>query len=419
MMRGANTMIATTSIPRQPLPQLLQRPQPPLSADPLIQARWLTRNAVEVLPDDLGERIRQSQANKQPLRIKFGIDPTAADLHLGHVVVLDKLREFQALGHQVILIIGDMTARVGDPSGRSKTRPLLDQATIDQAGATYRDQAFRVLDPDQTTVHYNSEWLDMPTEQMFGLLRSTTVAQLLARDDFARRFAGNEPISLLELMYPIIQAYDSVAISADLELGGTDQKFNLLLGRELQQAHQQPPQTVMTMPILVGIDGVQKMSKSLDNAIGIGEPANEIFGRTMAIPDSVLDEWLACTFDANLAGDPLARKRLLARSLAERFAGDSAGNQAEAAFDALHRRHEIPSELDQYVLSTDEQQHLPAIIAEAFTLSRTEARRRIDSGSVRLTGEKVSAGSYNSHRDHLNGKVLQIGKRQFIRLVDN
>ena len=248
-------------------------------------ARFLTRNAVQALPD--GELERQL-AKGRPLRVKLGVDPTTPDIHLGHTVVLRKLREFQDLGHTVVLIVGDYTARVGDPSGRSATRPQVDSAEIDRNAETYEKQAYSVLDPDRTEVRRNGEWLDMPMEELFRLARTSTVAQLLERDDFAKRYAGGQPISILELLYPLLQGYDSVAIRSDVELGGTDQSFNLLLAREIQKAYGVEPQSILTMPILPGIDGVQKMSKSLGNYVGVDEPPEEMFGKLMRVPDDAM-----------------------------------------------------------------------------------------------------------------------------------
>jgi tyrosyl-tRNA synthetase len=248
-------------------------------------ARHLTRNAVEALPE--GELERQLALGR-PLRIKLGVDPTTPDIHLGHTVVLRKLREFQELGHTIVLIIGDYTARVGDPSGRSTTRPQADPAEIDANAATYEEQALKVLDRGKTEVRRNGEWLDMPMEQLFRLARTSTVAQLLERDDFAKRYAAGEPISVLELLYPLLQGYDSVAIQADVELGATDQKFNVLLGRDVQQAYGMEPQSILTMPILPGIDGVRKMSKSLGNYVGVDEPPDEVFGKLMRVPDDTM-----------------------------------------------------------------------------------------------------------------------------------
>src|SRR5436305_6203407 len=255
------------------------------------------RNAVDCLPQ--GE-LECKLALGRPLRVKLGIDPTAPDIHLGFTVVLQKLREFQDLGHTVVLIVGDYTARVGDPSGRSATRPMLDPAEIDVNARTLQDQALKVLNGEGLEIRFNSDWLDMPVERLFGLLRHATVAQMLERDDFAKRFAAQEPISVLELLYPMLQAYDSVAVRADVELGGTDQKFNLLLGRDIQRAYGQPEQVVLTMPLLTGLHGERKMSKSFDNYIGVTEAPEDMYGKTLSIPDASLDRW----YELLLGGEP-------------------------------------------------------------------------------------------------------------------
>ena len=268
-------------------------------------ARFLTRNAVQALPE--GELERQL-AKGRPLRVKLGVDPTTPDIHLGHTVVLRKLREFQDLGHTVVLIVGDYTARVGDPSGRSATRPQVDSAEIDLNAETYEKQAYRVLDPERTEVRRNGEWLDMPMEDLFRLARTSTVAQLLERDDFAKRYAGGEPISILELLYPLIQGYDSVAIRSDVELGGTDQSFNLLLAREIQKAYGVEPQSILTMPILPGIDGVQKMSKSLGNYVGVDEAPEEMFGKLMRVPDERDADLLRASSRRSPATQPTRRQ---------------------------------------------------------------------------------------------------------------
>jgi len=255
---------------------------------PAEAAERLARNAVDVLPEGA---LTEQLALGRPLRVKFGIDPTAPDIHLGHTVVLNKLREFQDAGHTVVLIIGDFTARVGDPSGRSAQRPVLEPEQIDANAKTFQEQAFRVLDEGRTEVRFNSEWLRMDAEDVFGLLAKTTVARLLERDDFSRRMKARAPISALELLYPLLQGYDSVAVSADIELGGTDQKFNLLFARDMQTAYGEQPQSVLTMPILPGIDGVQRMSKSLGNYVGVTDPPEEMFGRVMRVPDDVMPQY--------------------------------------------------------------------------------------------------------------------------------
>src|SRR4051794_32748927 len=281
-------------------------------------AQFLTRNAVDALPE--GELERQFEQGR-PLRVKLGVDPTTPDIHLGHTVVLRKLREFQELGHQVVLIVGDYTARVGDPSGRSSTRPQVDAAEIDRNARTYEEQAFKVLDRDATEVRRNGEWLDTSTEELFRLARTATVAQLLERDDFAKRYSAGDPISVLELLYPLLQGYDSVAIEADVELGGTDQKFNLLLGRQVQEAYGVPQQSILTMPILKGIDGVKRMSKTLGNYVGVADPPEEIFGKLMRVPDDVMGEYYELLLDRPLAPDRPAveSKRALAREITARY----------------------------------------------------------------------------------------------------
>jgi tyrosyl-tRNA synthetase len=379
------------------------------------QAAHLTRNAVESLP---AGALEARLGEGRPLRVKLGLDPTASDLHLGHTVVLQKLREFQDAGHTVVLIVGDYTARVGDPSGRSATRPVLSGEAIDAHARTYVDQAGKVLRTDERLeLRHNSEWLDMPAEDLFRLARVPTVAQLLERDDFAKRFAAGEPISLLELLYPVLQGYDSVAVRADVELGGTDQTFNLLMGRAIQSAYGQPPQCVLTMPLLPGIDGVQKMSKSFGNQIGITEPPDQIYGKTLSTPDSVLPEWYTLLLGRELEADAAPRdaKRALARALVERFHGAEAGAAAESAFDRVFVARELPEEIeDAVVRAANGAVHLPGLIAEVFGGSRSEARRAIEGGGVKLDGEPVSV--FDLPAAELDGRVLQVGKRRFRRL---
>ncbi len=310
-------------------------------------ARFLTRNAVDALPQ--GELERQL-AKGRPLRVKLGVDPTTPDIHLGHTVVLRKLREFQDLGHTVVLIVGDYTARVGDPSGRSATRPQVDSAEIDRNAETYEKQAYRVLDPERTEVRRNGEWLDMPMEDLFRLARTSTVAQLLERDDFAKRYAGGEPISILELLYPLMQGYDSVAIRADVELGGTDQSFNLLLAREIQKAYGVEPQSMLTTPILPGIDGVQKMSKSLDNYVGVDDPPEEMFGKLMRVPDSAMPTYYELLLDETPQADPRDAKRHMAHALTARYHGEEAADAAQDRFDTVHVRHELPDDIEEFAV---------------------------------------------------------------------
>jgi tyrosyl-tRNA synthetase len=378
-------------------------------------AEYLLRNAVDALP--AGELARKLD-EARPLRVKLGLDPTAPDIHLGHVVVLQKLREFQDRGHTVVLIVGDYTGRVGDPSGRSAARPQLDAAEIDRNAETYQRQAFTVLDPGRTEVKRNGEWLDMPAEDLFRLARTATVAQLLERDDFAQRFKAGSPISVLELLYPLLQGYDSVAIRSDVELGGTDQLFNLLLARDIQQAYGVPPQVALTMPILPGTDGRKRMSKSVGNYIGVTEPPEEIFGKTMSVPDSAMPLYYELLLDrpVDAAMPPVEAKRALARELTARFAGEDAAREAEARFDRVHVRHDVPEEIEDHPLPPEgEPVHLPALLAEAFGISRSEARRLLGQGGVKLDGEPLSDADLDVPADRLEGRVVQLGKRRFRR----
>jgi tyrosyl-tRNA synthetase len=382
------------------------------------RAAWLSRNAVDCLPEHGLERKLELG---RPLRVKLGIDPTAPDIHLGFTVVLQKLREFQDLGHTVVLIVGDFTARVGDPSGRSSTRPVLEPAEIDANARTFQEQALKVLDSgsERLEVRFNSEWLDMSMAELFGLLRTTTVAQLLERDDFAKRFAAREPISVLELMYPLMQGYDSVAIQADVELGGTDQKFNLLLGRDIQRAYGQPEQVIVTMPLLVGTDGERKMSKSFDNYIGVTDPPSEMYGKTMSIPDQSLQSWFRLLLGSDVPDElgPRDAKRALARAIVERFHGADAAAAAEEAFDRLHVRRELPGEIPEVQWSGNVGLvHLPALLSQAFGISASEARRNLAGGGVRVDGKPVANGSLDVDAAVLDGKVLQLGKRRFARV---
>jgi tyrosyl-tRNA synthetase len=383
---------------------------------PAEDARWLARNAVDCLPE--GELERRLELGR-PLRVKLGIDPTAPDIHLGFTVVLQKLREFQDLGHIVVLIIGDYTARVGDPSGRSSTRPVLDPAEIDANAKTFQEQALKVLDPERLEVRFNGEWLDMSMSDLFALLRTTTVARILERDDFSKRYAAREPISMLELLYPLLQGYDSVAVRADVELGGTDQKFNLLLGRDIQRAYGQPEQVVLTVPLLTGTDGVRKMSKSFDNYIGVTDSPEEMYGRTLSIPDASLPDWYSLLLGS--APDPSLSsrdaKRALARALVERFHDPAASVAAEQYFDRVHVRHEVPGDVPEVSFAAENGLvHLPLLLSRAFGVSTSEARRSLAQGGVRIDGVQVSNGSLDVAPDEVDGKVLQLGKRRFARV---
>lgn len=377
----------------------------------------LVAGAVDVLPEG---RLAEQLAQGRELRVKFGVDPTSPDIHLGHGVVLTKLRAFQDAGHLVVLIIGDYTARVGDPSGRDATRPLLSGTEIEANAITYQEQAFEILDRERTELRRNSEWLAMTSAELFELVGRFTVARLLERDDFSRRMAEAKPISALELLYPVLQGYDSVAVEADVELGATDQKFNLLFARDVQEAFGRPSQSVLTMPILPGTDGLRKMSKSYDNYIALTDPPDEIFGRLMSIPDSVMAEYYRLLLGEPLDPQkpPVEAKRELARRLTDRFAGDGAGSMAEAAFDQVHVHHGLPEAVSVARLEPEAggAVHLPALIAAEFDLSSSEARRLIRQGAVRLDGEVVAAETLDLAAVDLDGAVLQVGKRRHRRL---
>jgi tyrosyl-tRNA synthetase len=385
----------------------------------------LMRGAEEVLPEgQLGKQL----AEREPLRVKLGIDPSTADIHLGHVVVLTKLAQFQQAGHIVVLIIGDFTARVGDPSGRDTTRPVLTPEQIEANAQTYQDQAFKVLDRAQTEVRQNSEWLDMPAQELFTLLGKTTVARLLEREDFTKRMRADQPISSLELIYPVLQGYDSVAVRSDVELGGTDQKFNLLFARDIQRAYEVPEQSIMTMPILPGTDGKQKMSKSMGNYVGVTDPPAEMFGKLMSVPDEAMGAYYELLLgEEQPGGHPAEAKRALARRIVERFHGGEAADQAEAHFNRLHVEHGVPDEMPELDLSSEQaaslrsgddgEVHLPLLISSAFQMSTSEARRLIGQGAVKLDGDALDGDRLDLPAGELTGKVLQVGKRRFVRLT--
>ncbi len=382
-------------------------------------ASALLEGAVEALPEGmLAKQLREGR----PLRVKLGIDPTAPDIHLGHVVVLTKLRQFQDAGHVVVLIIGDYTARVGDPSGRAAERPVLTDEQIDDHARTFQEQAFTVLDPKRTEVRRNGEWLAMPSDELFRLARRFTVARLLERDEFTRRMQAAEPISILELLYPVLQGYDSVAVEADVEVGGTDQKFNLLFGRAVQESFGAAPQSVLTMPILPGTDGVRRMSKSLGNYVGVADPPEEMFGKLMSIPDDVMGEYYRLLLYERPDPDrhPGEAKRELARRLVARFHDEAAATEAEGRFDSVHVRREVPDDVRAVrVEPGDEGQvHLPGLIAREFEMSTSEARRLLGQGGVKVDGQPLDGDRLDLPLADLEGKVLQVGKRRFLRVVD-
>jgi tyrosyl-tRNA synthetase len=388
------------------------------------EAALLARDAVDSLPSGaLAEKLRLAAAEGRQLRVKLGIDPTAPDIHLGHAVVLGKLREFQDAGHRVLLIVGDYTARVGDPSGRSSLRPMLSGEEIEANSATFYEQAVRILDadPERLEVRRNGEWLEMALSELLALVRTTTVAQMLERDDFAKRFSANEPISMLELLYPLLQGYDSVAVRADVELGGTDQKFNLLLGRDIQRAYGQPEQAILTMGILVGVDGRQKMSKSLGNQIGVTDEPQEMYGKTMAIPDQAMEDYYGLLLHREPPGhevSPRDAKRALARELVGWLYSPEQALEAERRFDRVHIEHLTPEQVDEAAVQADEDGtvHLPEAMARVFGMSRSEARRLIEQGGVSLDDATLGPGELDVAMERADGAVLKVGKRRFRRL---
>lgn len=373
----------------------------------------ITRHAVDVLPEGL---LEQKLARGGPLRFKLGIDPTAPDIHLGFAFVLDRLAAFQAEGHTVVLIVGDYTARIGDPSGRSKERPILSDEVLDANAREFAEQAFRVLDRDRTEVRFNSEWLGQLTyAEVVRLTRTLTVAQLLERDDFAKRFAAHAPISLSELLYPLMQAYDSVAIHADVEIGGTDQLYNLLAGRTVMPHYDLEPQVVMTFPLLVGLDGREKMSKSKGNYVGVNDAPEEMFGKVMSIPDEALPQWWEMVVGGGDApAEPMAWKLELARRVVGRWHGGEGALAGEAHFTRVVRERGAPEEIPAFALPAGDPVHLPAVLADAFGISRGDARRLVAQGAVKLGG--AVATELDVPRATLDGAVLQAGKRRFVRL---
>jgi tyrosyl-tRNA synthetase len=397
------------------------------------QAAALKRGTLGIVPESgLEEKLALSAKEGRPLRVKLGLDPTAPDIHLGFAVVLRKLRAFQDLGHQVIIIIGDYTALIGDPSGRSATRPMLSQEQIQENGRTYVDQLARILDREKTVVRFNSEWLGaLSFADVVRLTSKMTVAQVMERDDFSKRFAEGAPISLHELLYPLAQAYDSVAIEADVEMGGQDQTFNIMAGRGLQKEMGQAPQVALYMPLLVGLDGVKKMSKSLGNYVGITESPDEMFGKLMSISDDMMETYFElCTdvpldevrtlLDDSKSGktNPKDVKRRLAREVVAIYHGAAPGEAADREFERVHARHELPDEMPEYVVVSDADPiWICRLIVDAgFAKGTGEARRLIEQGGVRLSGERVKDSAFQASLESLSDAILQVGSRRFVRL---
>jgi tyrosyl-tRNA synthetase len=387
----------------------------------------IRRGADELLIEsELLEKLRSGR----PLRVKAGFDPTAPDLHLGHTVLLNKLRQLQDLGHHILFLIGDFTGMIGDPSGKNATRPPLSREEVAQNAATYTDQVFRILDRGRTEVVFNSAWMDrMDAAGLVRLAAKHTVARMLERDDFAKRYKGRQPIAIHEFLYPMVQGYDSVALKSDLELGGTDQRFNLLMGREVQKEHGQPPQCILTLPLLEGTDGVNKMSKSLGNTIGISEPPAEIFGKLMSISDELMWRYIELlSFElpqkinekkraVEQGGNPRDVKIDFAKEIVARFHGASAADAAVADFEARFRRDEIPAEIREVKIDSKGQSlPLQQVLKQAgLTASTSEAARMIEQGGVKIDGEKASDKALKLARG--TRFVLQVGKRKFARVT--
>ena len=374
----------------------------------------LTRNAVDVLPRGaLEDKLKLGR----PLRVKLGIDVTSPDIHVGRAIPLQRMRAFQDDGHIGVLIVGDYTTRIGDPSGRSAERPILSDEEIDANARTYQEQAFQIIDPAKTEVRFNGEWLSKLTYAgVVGLARTATVARILERDDFANRFAAHEPISVSELLYPLMQGYDSVAVEADVELGGTDQLYNLLTGREVMQAYGLAPQVVLTTPLLLSWDG-EKMSSSVGNNIPLTAPPEEMFGRTMRIPDELLPEWYRLVWEKKLdpAEPPMEAKLALARFITARSHGEEAARGAEEHFTRVVREHRAPEDVLE-VDAPEPRLHLPALLARVFGQSSSNWRRVIDQGGVKVEGRPLEG--YDHDRSELVGATIQAGKRLFFRLRD-
>jgi tyrosyl-tRNA synthetase len=382
--------------------------------------RLLSGTAAVIPEDELEQKLELGR----PLRVKLGIDPSRPDLHLGHTVVLRKLRQFQDLGHTAVLIIGDFTGLVGDPSGQSETRPMLSPEEMEANARSYFEQAELVLDVDRAEIRYNSEWLGvLSMQEVLQLTSQVTVAQMLEREDFDARYREGRPISVVEFLYPLMQAMDSVAINADVEMGGTDQTFNLLMGREIQRAYGQDPQVVFTMPLIEGTDGKRKMSKSFDNYVALTEPPDEMFGKLMSIPDELIDKYTElCTDLEPVDGHPNERKRRMARAVVDLYHGSGTGEDAEARFDQVFKRHEVPGDVQE--VAVPESAFKDGRISVAHLLagirlasSNSEARRLIKQGGVKIDGRTVEDPEAVVDPPALAGKVVQVGQRRMVRIA--
>lgn len=394
------------------------------------QLRIIKHGVSELIPEDgFKKKLETAVRENKPLIIKLGLDPTAPDIHLGHTVVLRKLKVFQDLGHQIVILIGDFTARIGDPTGKSVTRPPLSAEDVERNAATYKEQIFRILDPKKTIVRYNSEWLStLSFEDVLKLAGKYTVARMLEREDFHKRYTEGRPIGVHEFMYPLMQGYDSVSLQADVEFGGTDQTFNLLMGRHLQEEYGQAPQTIITMPILEGLDGVQKMSKSLGNYIGISEAPNDMYGKAMSIPDELMERYI--TFVSAYSIDeqdafiqdiktgaihPRDAKMKLAHHIVALYHGSEAADAAQEQFVTVFQKRALPSDIPEYSMAiTTETTFIPQFLTDVgLTASNGEARRSIKAGAFKINGEKCNLENVQLE----DGMILQVGKRKFIKIV--
>lgn len=390
---------------------------------------FLSERAVDFIArDDLRKKLEKARAEGRGLRVKYGADPSAPDIHLGHVVGLNKLREFQDAGHTVVFIIGDFTGMIGDPSGRSQTRKPLTREQVAENAESYQKQVFKILDPEKTEVRFNSEWCGkMSFEDVIRLSAHVTVAQMLARDDFSKRYAAQQPISIVEFLYPLVQAYDSVMVEADLELGGTDQLFNLLLGRELQKAMGQEPQCVMTLPLIEGLDGVKKMSKSLGNYVGVDEPARDMYGKLMSVPDDLMwkyFEYILCWPSEKVAETrarveqgnlhPRAAKDMLAQEVVKRFIGEAEAVAAAKEFTRVFAQKELPDEIPEVAVAEEEIGLLNLMVRAGLAKSNGEARRLVRQGAVRIDDEKVA--DERARIVPKDGMVIRSGKRGFAKV---
>lgn len=396
------------------------------------QFEYLKKGSIEIIQEDeLKTKLERSFRKKKPLKVKTGFDPTAPDIHLGHTVLIRKMKHFQDLGHEVIFLIGDFTGLIGDPSGRSKTRPPMTREEINKNAETYKKQVFKILDPEKTIIDFNSRWLgELTSFDVINLMAKYTVARILERDDFANRLANGQPISTHELLYPLMQAYDSVALEADVELGGTDQKFNLLVGRDIQREFGQDPQIVLTMPLLEGLDGVEKMSKSLDNYVGITETPNEIYGKIMSISDPLMYRYYELLTDVpvseiekmkqqaeNHEVNPRDLKSRLAQAMVSDFWGKQEAKKAVEEFEKIFKQRQAPTEMEEIQVSEDKMGFIDLLVDKNIMPSRGEAKRTIRQGGAYLNDQRVDDIGLILDMQKNQELILKIGKKRFFRII--